>query len=115
MSRDPLPGAGPDGPGPDGSPQPPPDGPRGRLGTTSAGTVVGFFLAYLLWHAFRGSAGTYLEVFRIAGVAAFMTYGLGLIPFNIWYRSPRMWSTLLDALIYAGVTAGSFGWLWHQP
>ena len=48
MSRDPLPGAGPDGPGPDGSPQPPPDGPRGRLGTTSAGTVVGFFLAGLV-------------------------------------------------------------------
>jgi hypothetical protein len=53
LSRDPLPGPGPDGPGPDGpgpdgSPQPPPDGPRGRLGTTSAGTVVGFFLAGLV-------------------------------------------------------------------
>jgi hypothetical protein len=74
--------------------------------------VIGVFVAYLTWHAFAGGAPEYLDVFRIAGTCAFMAYGLAYVPHVIWFRSVRLWPELLDALIYALVTAGTFGWLW---
>lgn len=55
----------------------------------------------------------YLAVFRIAGTVAFCSYGMGFVQESIWFGRP--WSdtakTFLDALIYALVTGGVFGWL----
>lgn len=77
--------------------------------------VIGIFVAYITWHAFDGKPlPEYLDVFRIAGTAAFMAHGLALIPHGIWYRGIRFWSVLLDAIILALVTAGVFGWLWPK-
>ncbi len=56
----------------------------------------------------------YLKIFQVAGVAAFLGYA-GAVPSNsIWFHlSWRMsLKTVLDALLYAGLTAGVFGWLW---
>ena len=57
---------------------------------------------------------SYLHVFRFVGVTAFLAYGAALCQFSIWYS--RSWDTtiryLIDALLYACVTAGFFGWLW---
>jgi hypothetical protein len=60
-------------------------------------------------------AGTeYLHVFRVTGTVAFAGYGLALVQDSIWYG--RRWGStvksLVDSLIYALLTAGSFGWLW---
>lgn len=60
-------------------------------------------------------AGTpYPRVFKVVLTAAFMGYSLALIQNSIWLR--RSWSVTLkscfDGLIYAGLTAGTFGWLW---
>lgn len=56
----------------------------------------------------------YMTVFRFVTTVGFVTFGWGVIPFSIWYGHP--WSNtaryLLDALIYALVVAGTFGWLW---
>jgi hypothetical protein len=56
----------------------------------------------------------YLKVFQVVGTTAFMGYVLALCELSIWYR--RSWSLTLkaafDGLIYAGLTAGTFGWLW---
>ena len=56
----------------------------------------------------------YLEIFRIAGAVAFGAYGFAIIQDAIWFARP--WSNvgkgLFDALIYACITAGAFGWLW---
>ena len=38
--------------------------------------------------------------------------GEALIPHMIWFRGMRLWTVMLDAIIYALVTAGAFGWLW---
>jgi len=75
--------------------------------------VVGVFVAYLGWHA--KSAGTaYLEVFRITGTAALLGYAVGFFHESIW--KGQAWSVtakfMFDGLIYALVTAGTFGWLW---
>jgi len=77
--------------------------------------VVATFVACILAHTLP--AGTaYLRVFKLAGVTAFMGYALGLIQNSIWLR--RSWGLTLkscfDGLVYAGLTAGTFGWLWPR-
>ncbi len=75
--------------------------------------VVGIFAAYISGRAL-GPDAHYLSVFRFAGATAFVGYSLALLQHSIWYK--RAWSTTLksvfDGLIYALVTAGTFGWLW---
>lgn len=57
----------------------------------------------------------YLTVFRFVMAVGFVAFGLGNIPYSIWYGQP--WGTtlrfLLDALIYGAVVAGVFAWQWH--
>ena len=76
---------------------------------------VGLFVAYIAGRALPAGA-PYLQVFRFAGTAAFLAHAGALWPMSIWYR--RAWSTTLkstfDGLIYAGLTAGTFGWLWPR-
>jgi hypothetical protein len=77
--------------------------------------VVSFFAAYVASHAV--SRGTdYLRVFQVVGAASFMGYGLGVFVDAIWWG--RTWSsafkTALSGLIYACLTAGTFGWLWPR-
>lgn len=76
--------------------------------------VISIFASYVGVNAV-GSDGNYLDVFRFVGCAAFMGYSLAFIQDAIW-RS-KSWSATLksvfDGLIYALVTAGTFGWLWQ--
>jgi hypothetical protein len=75
--------------------------------------VVGIFAAYIASRALPPGAH-YLQVFRFAGATAFIGYSLALWQMSIWYR--RSWVTTIkgtiDGLIYALLTAGTFGWLW---
>ncbi len=75
--------------------------------------VVSIFCGYLASTTLAAGA-EYLSVFRVAGTAAFMTFGLGEITSSIW--KAQKWSTttksLFDGLLYALVTAGTFAWLW---
>lgn len=77
--------------------------------------VVSIFAAYITVHAVHHAA-SYLHVFRFAGATAFIGYSLALWQMSIWYR--RAWSitikATIDGLIYAGLTAGTFGWLWPK-
>lgn len=75
--------------------------------------VISFFAAYITGRAL-GPGEHYLAVFRFVGAAAFAGYSLALLQNSIWYK--RKWSStfksMFDGLIYALVTAGTFGWLW---
>jgi hypothetical protein len=77
--------------------------------------VMGLFAAYVAAHALPVGAA-YLQVFRFIGATAFLGYSAALWPMSIWYR--RAWSTTIkstmDGLIYALLTAGTFGWLWPR-
>ena len=77
--------------------------------------VIGFFTAYLTGHTVPAGSN-YLVVFRVAGTAAFMAYGLGQLSNGIWKAQP--WSMtikeVVDGLIYGLLTAGTFGWLWPR-
>jgi hypothetical protein len=75
--------------------------------------LVGLFAAYVAGRALPAGA-VYLRVFQLAGVTAFIGYSAALWQLSIWYR--RAWTTTIkatiDGLIYALLTAGTFGWLW---
>jgi hypothetical protein len=96
--------------------------PNGRMGM---GRSLGLWFLYLLAVGFFGAyvagralpPGTaYRPVFRFVGVTAFLAYVAALWQLLIWYR--RSWSITIkatvDGLIYALITAGTFGWLWPR-
>ena len=77
--------------------------------------VIGFFVAYLTGRTLPPGVD-YLVVFRVAGTAAFLAYGLGQLSNGIW--KGQRWSAtikeVIDGLIYGLLTAGTFGWLWPR-
>jgi hypothetical protein len=77
--------------------------------------VVGFCVGYVATLAFRGNpAVDYMQVFRVTGTVAILSYCLGAIPGTIWFghswRAQFMY--IIDGVVYALITAGFFGWLW---
>ncbi|HSC27418.1 MAG TPA: hypothetical protein VLD67_09100 [Vicinamibacterales bacterium] len=91
---------------------------------TLAPSLIQWFLYSILVSVFAGyvagravGPGTeYLQVFRFAGVTAFVGYSLALMQHSIWNK--RSWATTLksmaDGLLYGLLTAGVFGWLWPR-
>ena len=75
--------------------------------------VIGAFSAFVAGHALAPGED-YRVVFHYVGTVAFAGYALALFQNSIWYK--RNWATTLksvfDGLLYALVTAGTFGWLW---
>ena len=77
--------------------------------------LVNVFVAYVCGRALAPGA-PYLHAFRFAGATTFMCHFLGQVPDSIWYK--RNWATTarfgVDGIVYALVTAGTFGWLWPK-
>ncbi len=77
--------------------------------------LVGIFVAYIAGRALEPGAH-YLSVFRFVGATAFFCYTVGLWQDSIWFGRP--WGTTfkntVDGLVYALLTAGTFGWLWPE-
>lgn len=75
--------------------------------------VVALICAVAIVHLFGAGVGAPYAA-HLAGVLTFMAYGAGSAQQAIWMGKP--WSTvakdLLDALIYAAVTAAAFYFLW---
>ena len=77
--------------------------------------VVGFFAAYVAGRALPTGAD-YLRVFQFVGATAFIGYSFALWPLAIWYHR-SLGTTIrstIDGLLYALLTAGTFGWLWPR-
>ena len=77
--------------------------------------VVGLMVAYITGMTIaRGTP--YMDVFRVAGAAGFLGYGVGTLSNGIWKGVP--WGVVtkevFDGLIYGLLTAGTFGWLWPR-
>jgi hypothetical protein len=89
----------------------------------SMGKSLGLWFVYLILVSWLAAyiasrmlppGAEYLNVFQMAGATAFIAYSIALIEMSIWYQ--RSWSmtvkALVDGLIYALLTGGTFGWLW---
>jgi hypothetical protein len=76
--------------------------------------VISYFAAYVGAHAGAFSPVD-IHSRRLIGITAFLGYGGAICHPSIWFG--RSWGTtlrfLVDAVIYAAVTAATFAWLWH--
>ena len=77
--------------------------------------VISIFAAYLSGRTL--AAGTeFLQVFRVVSIAALLGYGAAHTQESIW--GGRSWVVtfkhLFDSLIFALLTAATFGWLWPK-
>lgn len=92
----------------------PPSMTRELIGWFIFALVVSIFAAYVTGRALGAGPVDYLDAFRFAGTTAFLGYGMAQVQESIWWG--RSWTVtmknLFDALVYALVTAGIFGWLW---
>jgi hypothetical protein len=77
--------------------------------------IIGFFVAYLTGRTVAPGVA-FLAVFRVAGTAAFLAYGVGQLSNGIWKGQPwgMTLKEVIDGLVYALLTAGAFGWLWPR-
>jgi|ERR1051325_1976749 hypothetical protein len=77
--------------------------------------LISVFAAYLAGRTLPPGTD-YLGVFRIVGTAAFLGYGAAHVQESIW--GGRSWVVTLkhifDSLVFALLTAGTFGWLWPK-
>ena len=75
--------------------------------------LIGGVAAYVAGRTLAPGAD-YLEVFRLTGTVTFCCYALSLPQRSIWYK--HSWAatgkSMFDGLVYAMLTAGTFGWLW---
>jgi hypothetical protein len=75
--------------------------------------IIGTVVAYLAWHTVMIGA-PHRHVFRVAGTAAFLAYGLANLSNGIWKGQP--WGNVIkeavDGLVYSLLTAGTFACLW---
>jgi len=78
--------------------------------------AISVFAAYLSGRLLAPGTA-FLQVFRVVGTVAWLGYGAAHAQESIW--SGRSWVVtikhLIDSVIYAVITAGTFGWLWPKP
>ena len=86
------------------------------LGSWFAYTVVVSLLAGYLGQATLKPGADYLHVFQVVGAASWLAYAWAIPSDSIWMG--KTWSStflyMFDGLIYAALTAGTFGWLWPK-
>jgi hypothetical protein len=77
--------------------------------------VISIFAAYLSGRTLAPGTA-FLQVFRVVGIAALLGYGAAHAQESIW--NGRSWMVtlkhLFDSVIYALLTAATFGWLWPK-
>ncbi len=77
--------------------------------------VIGVFVACVAGRTLA-SGTPYPKVFHVAGIAAFLAYGLAQIQDSIW--KGQTWGVtfkhVVDGLIYALITASTFASLWPR-
>lgn len=96
-----------------------------RTGAPSMGPMLGKWFVYNLFISLVVAClaarvlppgSEYLVVFKAVGLATWLGYAGATPSHSIWMGRP--WSIafkdMVDALIYAAVTAGTFGWLWPK-
>jgi hypothetical protein len=76
---------------------------------------VSLLIAYVAARSIPPGA-EYRDVFCTVGAVTFLAYAVGVLPASIWMGKP--WAVtakeMFDGLLYALVTAGTFGWLWPR-
>jgi hypothetical protein len=94
-------------------------------GAVQMGPILGKWFAYslvvslvvgYLARATVAAGADYLQVFQVVGAATWLAYAWAIPSDSIWIG--KRWSStfiyMVDGLIYAALTAGTFAWLWPE-
>ncbi|MFK7885118.1 MAG: hypothetical protein AB8F26_13155 [Phycisphaerales bacterium] len=75
--------------------------------------VVSIGIAYLAASVLAPGTA-YTKVFQVTCTAGVLAYTFGGVANGIWFGKPTGWAIrdVIDASIYAMITAGMFSWLW---
>lgn len=77
--------------------------------------VVSLVVGYVA-RATTPAGAEYLQLFQVVGASAWLAYAWAIPSDSIWIG--KTWSStflyMIDGLIYAALTAGSFAWLWPK-
>lgn len=75
--------------------------------------VISVVIAYLA-SSVLAPGTAYPKVFQVVGTAGVLAYTFGGIANGVWFGKPTGWVVrdIIDAAVYAMVTAGMFAWLW---
>ena len=102
------------------------EGPRGTLnvydvpnmGINMSLTILYFLItattiAYITNFACPADDGSsdFMRVFRVAGTIGVLTYASSGVLHRIWFKA-RIWTDMLDGLVYGLVLGLIFAWLW---
>jgi hypothetical protein len=86
------------------------------LGAWFVYTLVVSLLAGYVAHAALGPGAPYLSVFQLVGASAWLAHSWATPTESIWMGKP--WGVtirhMLDGLVYAALTAGTYAWLWPE-
>ena len=86
------------------------------LGKWFAYTLVVSLVVGYVARATVAPGAEYLHVFQVVGAAAWLGYAWAIPSDSIWMGKP--WAStfvyMIDGLIYAALTAGSYAWLWPK-
>jgi hypothetical protein len=79
--------------------------------------VYSIIVSWLAGHVASSALGpdaSSMLIFHTVGITAFMGYGMAMAQGPIWGGKPWLPAikSMVDALLYASVTAGVFVWLW---
>jgi hypothetical protein len=76
--------------------------------------VISLLVAYVAAHAGLTPGAPYLSVFRVVAVVTLLAHAGYAIPLCNWHGLPwaQLPGRIFDGVIYAGLTAGTFAWLW---
>lgn len=78
--------------------------------------IVTTVIAYVATLTGMVPGENYMRVFRVVGSTALLAHAGYALPLCIWHSNP--WHTLpaklFDGVVYALLTAGTFGWLWPK-
>lgn len=96
--------------------------PNGMTGMGSMLVCQFIYVLFVSWFAghfsYRvlGAAASDHDIMHTVGGLAFAAYGLALWPLAIWYRRSlkTTFKANVDALVFAGITALTFAWLWPR-
>jgi hypothetical protein len=77
---------------------------------------IAFLIAYIVGAAGMQPGTAYMQAFKVCGLIALLAHGGNALTLSIWMGMP--WSQLpgriIDAVVYASLTAGTFAWLWPE-
>jgi hypothetical protein len=78
--------------------------------------AISFAVAYIAGSAGMAPGASYMHAFKVCGLIALLAHAGNALTLSIWMGMPwtQLPGRIIDAVLYASLTAGTFAWLWPK-